>query len=73
MFTEGDDGDVMEILNTFEYMEKVPGWQIAILVVFGIAFIFFEVFFARQKEWVEVGPVRLWHLSSFGWRSVCVQ
>ena len=41
----------MEILNTFEYVEKVPGWQIAILVVFGIAFIFFEVFFAFQKEW----------------------
>lgn len=41
----------MKILNTFEYVEKVPGWQIAVLVIFGIAFIFFEVFFARQKEW----------------------
>ena len=41
----------MEILNTFEYVEKVPGWQIAILVVFGIAFIFFEVFFACQNQW----------------------
>lgn len=41
----------MEILNTFEYVEKVPGWQIAILVVFGIAFIFFEVFFACKKQY----------------------
>lgn len=52
MSTEGDDGDIMEILNTFEYVEKVtPGWQIAILIVFGIVLIFFEVFFACQKEW----------------------
>ena len=51
MFTEGDDGDVMKILNTFEYVEKVPGWQIAILVVVGLVLIFFEVFFACQKEW----------------------
>lgn len=41
----------MEILNTFEYVEKIPEWQIAIVVVFGIAFIFFEVFFAYQKQW----------------------
>lgn len=41
----------MKILNTLEYVEKVvPGWQIAILVVFGIAFIFFEVFFACKKQ-----------------------
>ena len=33
----------MEILNTFEYVEKNPGWQIAILVVLGIVLIFFEV------------------------------
>ena len=31
----------MEILNTFEYVEKNPGWQIAILVVLGIVLIFF--------------------------------
>ena len=42
----------MEILNTFEYVEKVvPGWQIAVLVIFGIALIFFEVLFACQKQW----------------------
>lgn len=41
----------MEILNTFEYVEKIPGWQIAIIVVFGIALIFFDVFFACQKQW----------------------
>lgn len=41
----------MKILNTFEYIEKVPGWQIAILVAFGIAFIFLEVFFACKKQW----------------------
>ena len=41
----------MEILNTFEYVEKVPGWQIAVLVISGIALIFFEVFFACQKQW----------------------
>lgn len=45
------DGDVMEILNTFEYVEKIPGWQIAILVIFGITLIFFEVFFACQERW----------------------
>lgn len=45
------DGDVMEILNTFEYVEKNPGWQIAILVVLGIVLIFFEVFFACQEQW----------------------
>lgn len=37
------DGDVMEILNTFEYVEKIPGWQIAILVVIGIVLIFLEL------------------------------
>ena len=41
----------MEILNTFEYVEKVPGWQIAVLVIFGIALIFFEVFFACKNQW----------------------
>lgn len=41
----------MEILNTFEYVEKNPGWQIAILVVIGIVLIFFEVFFACKKQW----------------------
>ena len=42
----------MEILNTLEYVEKVvPGWQIAVLVIFGIALIFFEVLFAYQKQW----------------------
>lgn len=45
------DGDVMEILNTFEYVEKNPGWQIAILVIIGIVLIFFEVFFACKKQW----------------------
>ena len=45
----------MEILNTFEYGEKVPGWQIAVLVVYGIAFIFFEVFFACKKQWGRTG------------------
>lgn len=45
------DGDVMEILNTFEYVEKNPGWQIAILVIFGITLIFFEIFFACQEQW----------------------
>lgn len=45
------DGDVMEILNTFEYVEKNPGWQIAILVIIGIVLIFFEVFFACQEQW----------------------
>ena len=45
----------MEILNTFEYVEKVPGWQIAILVIFGIAFIFFEVFFACKNQWGRTG------------------
>lgn len=45
------DGDVMEILNTFEYVEKNPGWQIAILVVLGIVLIFFEVVFACQEQW----------------------
>lgn len=45
------DGDVMEILNTFEYVEKNPGWQIAILVIIGIVLIFFEVFFACKKHW----------------------
>lgn len=47
------DGDVMEILNTFEYVEKNPRWQIAILVVLGIVLIFFEVVFACKKT---VGP-----------------
>lgn len=41
----------MEILNTFEYVEKNPGWQIAILVVLGIVLIFFEVVFACKKQW----------------------
>lgn len=41
----------MEILNTFEYVEKNPEWQIAISVVLGIVLIFFEVFFACQKQW----------------------
>lgn len=45
------DGDVMEILNTFEYVEKNPGWQIATLIVLGIMLIFFEVFFACQEQW----------------------
>lgn len=45
------DSDVMEILNTFEYVEKIPGWQIVILVIFGITLIFFEVFFACQEQW----------------------
>lgn len=35
------DGDVIEILNRFEYVEKNPGWQIAIFVVLGIVLIFF--------------------------------
>ena len=41
MSTEGVDGDVIEILNTFEYVEKNPGWQIAIFVDLGIVLIFF--------------------------------
>ena len=42
----------MEILNTLEYVEKVvPGWQITVLIIFGIALIFFEVLFACQKQW----------------------
>lgn len=41
----------MEILNTFEYVEKNSGWQIAILIVLGIVLIFFEVFFACKKQW----------------------
>lgn len=41
----------MEILNTFEYVEKDPEWQIAISVVLGIVLIFFEIFFACQKKW----------------------
>lgn len=48
----------MEILNTFEYVEKNPGWQIAILVIIGIVLIFFEVFFACKKQWAEHGPAR---------------
>ena len=56
MSTEGVDGDVMKILNTFEYVEKVtPGWQIAILVIFGIALIFFEVLFACKNQWGRTG------------------
>lgn len=51
MSTEGVDGDVIEILNTFEYVEKNPEWQIAISVVLGIVFIFFEVIFACQEQW----------------------
>lgn len=61
----------MEILNTFEYVEKNPEWQIAISVVLVIVLIFFEVFFACQKSGVEVGLARLEHVFSLG--SLCVQ
>lgn len=48
----------MEILNTFEYVEKNPGWQIAILVVLGIVLIFFEVFLLVKNSGAEHGPAR---------------
>lgn len=48
----------MEILNTFEYVEKNPGWQIAILVVIGIVLIFFEVFLLVKNSGAEHGPAR---------------
>lgn len=67
------DGDVMEILNTFEYVEKIPGWQIAILVIFGITLIFFEVFLLVKNSGVEVGPARLEHLFSLRSRSLCLK
>ena len=67
MSTEGVDGDVIEILNTFEYVEKDPEWQIAISVVL----IFFEVFFACQKSGVEVGLAHLEHVFSLG--SLCIR
>lgn len=43
------DSDVMEILNTFEYVEKDPEWQIVISVVLGIVLIFF---------WLALCPVK---------------
>lgn len=44
------DSDVMEILNTFEYVEKNPEWQIAISVVLGIVLIFFGLALCLTKR-----------------------
>lgn len=44
------DSDVMEILNTFEYVEKDPEWQIVISVVLGIVLIFFGLALCPTKR-----------------------
>ena len=67
MSTEGVDGDLIEILNTFEYVEKIQNSKSQ----FSLCLSSLRYFLLVKKSGVEVGLARLEHVFSLG--SLCVQ
>ena len=67
MSTEGVDSDVMEILNTFEYVEKIQNSKSQ----FSLSLFSLRYFLLVKKSGVEVGLARLEHVFSLG--SLCVR